>query len=78
MTTELILTCPICLSHLDASEAQAHWPTHVDQIPPDAAEHANEFTWVCDCGPTTMTWADAGGAAAGLALHMQMRHNFPA
>jgi hypothetical protein len=75
MDKDPIVTCPICLAHLDASQAPDHWAGHVHRISTDAPEHAGEFTWVCSCGPTTMRWADEGGAAAGLALHMQMRHN---
>jgi hypothetical protein len=73
----LIITCPICSVHFDAPNRSAHWATHVDRLPADAPAHAREFTWNCVCGPSTMTWADADGAAAGMALHMQLRHNIP-
>jgi hypothetical protein len=75
MDTQAIVTCPICLAHLDAPAAPRHWSTHVVQAPP--GEDAIAYTWKCECGPTMMTWADEGEAAAGLALHMQMRHNIP-
>jgi len=73
----VIVTCPICMSHFHAPQKSEHWLTHVDRIPLGAAEHHGEYTWTCDCGPSTMTWADAEGAAAGMALHMQLRHNIP-
>jgi hypothetical protein len=75
MDSDLIVTCPICLSHLDSSDVPGHWGTHVQPVAVDALEHADEYTWVCECGSTVMTWADEGGASSGLALHMQMRHN---
>jgi hypothetical protein len=75
MKTDSIVTCPICLAHLDAWAVSKHWSTHVVQAPP--REGAIAYTWTCECGPTMMTWANDGDAAAGLALHMQMRHNLP-
>jgi hypothetical protein len=70
----VIVTCPICVSRFDSSEKSAHWLTHVIPNP----DHPGDFTWVCVCGPTNMTWPDAEAAAAGMALHMQSRHNIPA
>jgi len=73
----VIITCPICSVHFDAPSRSAHWATHVDQLPANAPEHAGEYTWTCACGPSTMTWVDHDGASAGMALHMQLRHNIP-
>jgi hypothetical protein len=73
----IIITCPICLKHFHAPGKSAHWETHVKQIPRNATEHPGEYTWDCVCGPSNITWADKGGAAAGMGLHMQGRHNIP-
>jgi hypothetical protein len=73
----VIVTCPICLTHFHAPQKLAHWTTHVKKIPANAAENPGQFTWTCACGPSNMTWSDVGGAAAGMGLHMQLRHNIP-
>jgi hypothetical protein len=72
-----IIVCPICTTRFDEPEKLAHWTTHVTQIPTDAELHAGQCTWTCVCGPTDMVWPDEHAAAAGLALHMQHRHNIP-
>lgn len=73
-----IIVCPICTKRFDSPEKLAHWTTHVTQIPADQESHPGEFTWTCVCGPTDMVWPDESAAAAGMALHMQHRHNIPA
>jgi len=73
----LIITCPICTVHFDAPNRTVHWTSHVKPLPDSKPGVPSEFTWTCACGPSTMTWPDAESAAAGLALHMQLRHNIP-
>jgi hypothetical protein len=75
MDTQPIVTCPICLAHLDAIRVPDHWVTHVCAVPQGSPQGEGQYTWVCECGPTAMTWVDEGSAAAGLAIHMQLRHN---
>jgi hypothetical protein len=73
----VIVTCPICTLHFDAPKKSEHWATHVRKLAADAPKHAGEYTWDCACGPSTMAWAEPEAAAAGMALHMQLRHNIP-
>jgi hypothetical protein len=67
--------CPICTAELDKRDHWRHWDTHVQQIPEGEGDASGQYTWRCVCGPAGMKWPKAGGASAGLALHMQQRHS---
>jgi hypothetical protein len=67
------MPCPICREDIGrVSRKLDHWETHIVRIA--QGEGAGNYTWRCQCGPSSMHWPSDIAAAAGLGLHMQQRH----
>lgn len=69
------VVCPVCGENLDRKPNMGlHNLSHV--IP--AEDGAPGFMWRCGCGDYDGVWDQKAGAAAGLTIHMQRRHQIQA